>query len=81
MAIPSSAIRMSYLMPCNAAHAAFILSEKYGARISASMLRLRWNDEVEICTPLRELGERPEKGFLRDDKIKMVERLVGELVG
>ena len=79
-AIPASAIRMSYLMACNAAHAAFVLNEKYRMKISPATLRDLWAEELETCAPLRELGDRPEKGFLRDDRIKMVERLIGELV-
>lgn len=79
-AIPASAIRMSYLMACNAAHAAFVLNEKYRMKISARTLRDLWQQELEFCTPLRALGERPEMGFIRDDKVKLAERFIGELV-
>jgi hypothetical protein len=75
-AIPSSAIRLSYLWPCNAAMAAFTLSQTHGIKISALVLKLRWQEECENCIALRELGERPEKGFRQDKKVKLAERLV-----
>jgi hypothetical protein len=79
-AIPSSAIRLAYLLPCNAVHAAGILNDRYKTRISACALRERWQSEAAVCTPLRELGERPEKGFLASEKVSLVKRLVVELV-
>lgn len=77
-AIPDTAIRLSYLWPCNAAMAAFNLYEAFAVKLSPSELRLLWEREVETCIALRELGERPEKGFSRDERLEMVERLVGK---
>lgn len=79
-AIPARTIRLSYLMPCDAAHAAFIVSQQCGVKISALALKLRWQEELESCAPLRELGERPEKGFRRNEQVKLVEQMIGELV-
>lgn len=75
-AIPASAIRLSYLLPCNAAHAAFVLSDKFKVRISALALTLRWEEECATCAPMRELGERPEKGFAPSPYIDLVRKLI-----
>lgn len=76
MKIPDSAIRLSYLWPCNAAMAAFNLADFYGCKITAAELRDRWAEQYENCCALRELGERPEKGFTKSERVEMVERLV-----
>lgn len=74
--IPDSAIRLSYLWPCNAAMAAFNLSESFRTKITAAELRRRWEQELQVNEPLRQLSERPEKGFSSSDKIRLCERLV-----
>ncbi len=74
--IPDSAIRQSYLWPCNAAMAAFQLSESWDLKITAHELKLRWEAELSGNSWLRELGERPEFGFTQDDKVKLARGLV-----
>lgn len=74
--IPDHAITQSYLWQCNAAMAAFNLSESYKTTITAAELKLRWAEMLEHNTPLRLLGERPEMGFKPSDRVKMAKELV-----
>ena len=67
--IPSSAIRLSYLWPCNLAHAAFTLSETHKVKITPQELELRWESECVNHPLLHELGTRPETGFKRTDEL------------
>jgi hypothetical protein len=56
--------------------AVFQLNNSYGAHVTVTELKERWVKELEQNTPLRELGERPEKGFVSSEKVKIVKRLV-----
>ena len=74
--VPTSAIVNAYTRPGTAEEIAFCLNFHYRTHISARHVEEVWAKELETNIVLRELGERPRKGFARTDELTLVEKLV-----
>ena len=74
--VPTSAIINAYTRVGTAEEIAFCLNFHYRTHISARHVEEVWAKELETNIVLRELGERPRKGFRRTDELTLVEKLV-----
>lgn len=74
--VPTSAIINAYTRPGTSEEIAFCLNFHYRTHISAKHVEDVWVKELETNTVLRQLGERPRKGFAPSDELTLVEKLV-----
>lgn len=71
-----------YAEPRTAWEVAYAINYHYGLtfdcaqRLTASKVERIWNEEREHNTVMRNLGERPAKGFPPSDVVKLAKRLL-----
>lgn len=75
--IPHSVIVKCYCRDGSAADIAAYLNRYYGTGyMTEALLRRQWAEELERNVVLRELGERPTRGFPPSTKTKVAEDLL-----